>query len=243
MSDINQRNKNSSNFIDEEKHDPSLALFQKDYSNFDVYNYIHENPNPVIDTNFEQDSTEEDFILKTECFYLTKFDQICGTFILKKECLVFQPDNNSQTNKDLINENVKIDDYRGVIDFMDVIEINKMNLVNEKAIVSDNAFIRDAYKFNLFIQIILTAVNGVTFCQSSSGQESDQQGAIIDEQNKNALIKRNEMPIANIYIKFCHKDKEDGENVSERVLTNKYEELVLDEIIRKFQDQISHCQK
>ena len=105
---------------------------------------------------------------------------------------------------------------------MDIAEVNKMNLVNEKAIVSDNAFICDAYKFNLFIQIILTAVNGVTYCQLSNNQQKDDQGAIIDEQQNNALIKRNEMPIANIYIKFCHKDKEDGENLSERVLTNKY---------------------
>ena len=37
-----------------------------------------------------------------------------------------------------------------------------MNLVNEKAITSDNAFIREAYKFNLFLQIVLTSVNGVT---------------------------------------------------------------------------------
>ena len=66
--------KNKNSMIKEEKHDPSLALFQKDYSNFDVYNYITENPNPVIDTNYEQESTEEDFLLKTESFYLTKFD-------------------------------------------------------------------------------------------------------------------------------------------------------------------------
>lgn len=42
------------------------------------------------------------------------------------------------------------------------------------------------------------------------------------------------MPIANIYIKFSHKDKDEAENLSERVLTNKYQELVLDEIIQKF---------
>lgn len=54
MQDFNMiKNKNSSNLINEEKHDPSLALFQKDYSNFDVYNYITENQNPMIDTNFE----------------------------------------------------------------------------------------------------------------------------------------------------------------------------------------------
>lgn len=51
------------------------------------------------------------------------------------------------------------------------------------------------------------------------------------------------MPIANIYIKFCHVDKEDGENLNERVLTNKYQELVLDEIITKLQEQINLCKQ
>ena len=70
---------------------------------------------------------------------------------MKKECLVFEPSSDPELNKNLENENVKIEDYRGTIDYMDIIEVNKMNLVNEKAIVSENAFIRDAYKFNLFI--------------------------------------------------------------------------------------------
>ncbi len=51
---------------------------------------------------------------------------------------------------------------------MDVIEINKMNLANEKAIVSDNNFIREAYKYNYFLQIVLTAVNGVTLKKNTS---------------------------------------------------------------------------
>lgn len=50
---------------------------------------------------------------------------------------------------------------------MDIIEVNKMNLVNEKAIVSDNNFIKDAYKYNFFLQIVLTAVNGVTLKRNS----------------------------------------------------------------------------
>ena len=51
----------------------------------------------------------------------------------------------------MVNENVKIDDYKGCIDYMDIVEVNKMNLVNHQAIESDNAFIRDAYKFNFLI--------------------------------------------------------------------------------------------
>ena len=47
------------------------------------------------------------------------------------------------------------------------------------------------------------------------------------------------MPIANIYIKFSHYDKEQKD--SERVLTNKYEEMILDEVINKLQKQIATC--
>ena len=49
-----------------------------------------------------------------------------------------------------------------------------MNLVNEKAIVSENAFIREAYKYNLFLQVVLTAVNGVTLeSQHKYNKEED----------------------------------------------------------------------
>ena len=51
------------------------------------------------------------------------------------------------------------------------------------------------------------------------------------------------MPIANIFIKFCHKDKNESENLSERILTNKYEELILDEIISKLKEKIELCQR
>ena len=50
---------------------------------------------------------------------------------------------------------------------MDIVEVNKMSLVNEKAIVSENSFIKDAYKYNYFLQIVLTAVNGVTLKKQS----------------------------------------------------------------------------
>jgi hypothetical protein len=60
------------------------------------------------------------------------------------------------------SEEAQLEEYAGIIDYLDIIEVNKMNLVNEKAIVSENSFIREAYKFNLFLQIVLTTVNGVT---------------------------------------------------------------------------------
>ena len=105
---------------------------------------------------------------------MIKFEKVFGTAIIKKDCLIFEPQDPNDKNllvsgKRIHNEQllqndhqIKISDYGGQIDFMDVIEVNKMNLVNEKAIVSENNFVKEAYKYNYFLQIVLTAVNGVT---------------------------------------------------------------------------------
>ena len=75
---------------------------------------------------------------------------------LKKDRLEFVPSKDLEKNESLINHeqgdvDAQLDEYAGVIDYLDIIEVNKMNLVNEKAIVSENSFIREAYKFNLFL--------------------------------------------------------------------------------------------
>ena len=71
-----------------------------------------------------------------------------------------------------------------------------MNLVNEKAVTSEDSFIRDKYKFDIFLQVVLTTVNGVTLGQGAQISDKD-----------NSIIKRNDVPIANIYFKFQHKNK------------------------------------
>ena len=71
-----------------------------------------------------------------------------------------------------------------------------MNLVNEKAVLSTNSFVRDSYKFNIFLQIVLTTVNGVTLKATKSVKDK-LDGALLDETS--AIIHRNEIPIANIY--------------------------------------------
>ena len=75
---------------------------------------------------------------------------------LKKDRLEFVPSKDLEKNESLINldegdVDAQLDEYAGVIDYLDIIEVNKMNLVNEKAIVSDDSFIREAFKFNLFL--------------------------------------------------------------------------------------------
>jgi len=44
----NDKNDNDSLYdIDHQKIDPSLRLHEKNYSNFDVYDYLHQNQNPA----------------------------------------------------------------------------------------------------------------------------------------------------------------------------------------------------
>ena len=159
----------------------------------------------MFDSNFATADSSDDYYLKTECYYLIKYEEVFGTLVLKKDCLIFEPSLDPEHNQHLINgphgTQIKVEDYRGVIDYMDIIEVNKMNLVNEKAIVSENAFIREAYRFNLFLQVVLTAVNGVTLKSTGKGgQNVESVGAQIDEENGSAILKRNTLPIANIYI-------------------------------------------
>ena len=55
--------------------------------------------------------------------------------------------------------------YTAKIDFLDVIEINKLPLVNERAVLSDNPMVKETYRHNIFLQVVLGTVNGVTLKQ------------------------------------------------------------------------------
>lgn len=45
-----------------------------------------------------------DYYLKTECCYLIKFEQVFGTLILKKDCMIFEP--SEEKNIHLVKEDV-----------------------------------------------------------------------------------------------------------------------------------------
>ena len=153
------RDANSDFVVDNEKVDPSATLLKQrnHIRDFDVSNYLFENNNPTTNSNFAVGmESKEDYFLKTECYYLIQFEQVYGTLILKKDCLVFEPSRDVDKNRSLIrpdggSEEDQLEEYAGIIDYLDIIEVNKMNLVNEKAIVSENSFLREAYKFNLFL--------------------------------------------------------------------------------------------
>jgi hypothetical protein len=72
--------------------DPSEEVIKKrnNIKNFDAMSYLFENHNPQTNSQYGNAMEgKDDFFLKTECCYLIKFEQVNGTLILKKECMVF----------------------------------------------------------------------------------------------------------------------------------------------------------
>lgn len=47
-----------------------------------------------------------------------------------------------------------------MIDFRDIVDTEIINLINEKAIMHENDYIKEAYKYDFLIQINLSTING-----------------------------------------------------------------------------------
>lgn len=47
-----------------------------------------------------------------------------------------------------------------MIDYRDIVDTEIINLINEKAVMQDNDYIKEAYKYDYLIQINLSTING-----------------------------------------------------------------------------------
>lgn len=57
-----------------------------------------------------------------------------------------------ESNTKILGKNANSsDEFNCQIDFLDIIELNKLALVNEHAVTSENAVMRETYKHNIFI--------------------------------------------------------------------------------------------
>jgi hypothetical protein len=128
-----------------------------------VYQYILKNE------NHNQQITDQDFLFKTKVYFLIKFDQIYGTLTVKKHQLLFEPDFKAPENEHLISmenpnltQNRKVEDYICIIDYLDVAELNMLPLINETACLSEERFIQENYKYDMFLQVMLSSINGIT---------------------------------------------------------------------------------
>ena len=74
------------NGVAETRKDPVMQLRELHINNFDVYHYLTKY------SEHDKEITDNDFILKTQVYYLIKFNQIYGTLTIRKKQMVFEPD-------------------------------------------------------------------------------------------------------------------------------------------------------
>lgn len=56
----------------------------------------------------------------------------------------------------------KLHNFTATIDYRDIGETNIVKLINEQALIQDNDYVKDAYKYDLLMQVNLTTINGQT---------------------------------------------------------------------------------
>lgn len=75
------------------------------------------------------------------------------------------------------------------------------------------------------------------------GTGNSEAGAILSGADS-AIVTRNDVPIANIYFKISHFDKSEAQNHGEEtLLTNKYQEQVIDKLCDELKSNIETCKK
>ena len=138
-----------------------------------------------------------------DCFYHTKSDKVKGRITLKNDLIHFEA-LRCDENRQFSEEQMQM--FEMIMDYLDLTEANELKFVNELAVTHSNAFIRDTYKFNFYLQIVLSSVNGLSVTHTDKAEDKEK-CAVIDEQT-GAIIKRSDIPIANIFFQLQHTDND-----------------------------------
>eukprot|EP00350_Pseudokeronopsis_sp_OXSARD2_P007848 CAMPEP_0170541778 /NCGR_PEP_ID=MMETSP0211-20121228/1418_1 /TAXON_ID=311385 /ORGANISM="Pseudokeronopsis sp., Strain OXSARD2" /LENGTH=146 /DNA_ID=CAMNT_0010844633 /DNA_START=509 /DNA_END=949 /DNA_ORIENTATION=- len=138
--------------FDQSKQDPNSVLEErKDDEDIVISDYIF--------------SIEEENTIKTDAFYCTKLGQIKGVLYLKPGLLQFDP-LVCEENDYLFTDKKMMSTFQVFVDYNDVSECEMLKLMNESAVMVENNFIKEAYRYDYFIQIDLHTVNGLTLKSS-----------------------------------------------------------------------------
>mmetsp|Transcript_19199 Transcript_19199/g.13889 ORF Transcript_19199/g.13889 Transcript_19199/m.13889 type:complete len:144 (-) Transcript_19199:585-1016(-) len=97
-----------------------------------------------------------------------------------------------------------------------------LKLMNESAVTVENNFIKEAYKFDYFIQIDLSAVNGLTLRPSQT-----------DGLRKKS---RTNKAIANIFFRFSHRDTD------AMILTNKNQVKIVERLAEMLAEKVKQAE-
>jgi hypothetical protein len=111
------------------------------------------------------------------------------------------------------NQTIKeqLHNYEAMIDFRDIVDTEIINLINEKAIMHENDYIKEAYKYDFLIQINLSKINGQSLKSESSTRKV----------------------VANVFLKFAFLDM-DG-----MILTNDSQKKIVSAINEKIHDYMN----
>lgn len=113
------------------------------------------------------------------------------------------------------------EDATFIIDYLDMLTATKLLIPNAESIDNEDKFIRDNYKYNVIIQIQLSALNGVSCITGAESLE----GSVIDNQKN--IIKRSNIPIAIVYMQLINEDL----TKQKMLLENKQQEQICDYLL------------
>jgi hypothetical protein len=113
------------------------------------------------------------------------------------------------------------------IDYLDIVSANKLLIPNQESCDHPERFIRENYKFNIIIQIELSAVNGVSAISLTHNEEGNHEAAIITDEKE--IVKRSNISVASIFLQCMHEDLSEYKHL----LVNKQQELVADLLLEK----------
>ncbi|CDW85582.1 oxidation resistance protein [Stylonychia lemnae] len=176
---------------------------------------------------------------QTDAYYCTKNGKVKGIMTLTEHLVMFNPikcAENEQFTKDL-------QQYQAIIDLQDIVSAQQIRNENESCKFIEDPEIKKNYKYDYYIQLNLSTVNGNSLKQliSRGGQngkkglaneenkDNDGFGSVMDENNH--LLKcfhlKSIKSIASVYFRFSHRD------LKGKALSNKTQKTIVEEIYDK----------
>eukprot|EP00347_Sterkiella_histriomuscorum_P023518 403334335 len=216
-----------------QQHQP-LATFIDHHSTGNIH--FDSQQNQQIRKSSKDFENEKGEIINIENIYKKVFDEFSNfskNFVsklpqpksdLKNFLTMFQQEKidpslmNEVKDEDIISDKEQIMQFVAYFDYQDIFSADIIKLISEKALQTDNNYIKKAYKYDYIIQINLSTVNGLTL--KSDNQDS-----------------REKRPIANIFIKFQHLDM-DG-----MILTNKSQKKIVKVVHQQLQEHLKNCER
>lgn len=155
----------------------------------------------------------ENKIVKSETYYCTKHGRVKGVLTVADTYIMYDPlycDENNKLNQETLGSK-----FQAWIDIKDIVNVDIIKLPNETAMYIQDDDERKWYLYDYYLQFSVSVVNAKTLSKMLGGKNS-----------KNKRRKRRRRPVATVFFRFSHRDK-DGV-----ALVNKEQNSIV-EVIKK----------